>query len=48
MALNAYFQQVEQWRVPDIQQRAAVLTEQALHRWPTSVTPQRRFRTGIP
>jgi len=34
LALNAYFQQVEQWRVPDIQQRAAVLTEQALHCWP--------------
>jgi uncharacterized protein with ParB-like and HNH nuclease domain len=34
LALNDYFQPVEQWRAPDIQQRAEVLTEQALQCWP--------------
>lgn len=34
LALNAYFQHVEQWRLADIQQRAEVLTQQALHCWP--------------
>ena len=34
LVLNAYFQNVEHWRQADIQQRAAVLTEQALKCWP--------------
>lgn len=35
LALNAYFQPVEHWRQADIQQRAEVLTEQALQCWPS-------------